>query len=603
MRRARCALFTCAVLGGSWLALPLRAQARDTVLMEALRDELARSMSQLRLDSADAPYFIAYTVRTSRRVQVAASYGTLLREQHSADRRLEVEVRVGNHTLDNSNFVDLARYTLGGDALEAIQGLQLPLEANYVEIRRQVWLATDAAYKRAIETLNTKRGVLAGRQLSDTTPDFSAEPVTHTIATAVVPATDIRTVEQLVRTVSFATTGPGIQRSRADLDVDDIEIVYVNSEGTGYTRLRPVAHLKVTAQAQADDGMSLSDALDLYASTLAGLPAAREIGARAQAMCARLDSLRRAPVFDRYTGPTLFEGRAAAEVVAERLAPAIEGQPKPLMGQSTISAAFDLAQARSGTLTLADRIGEVVLPTFLRVIDDPTAVVAEGDSLLGTYRVDEEGVSAQRTIVVDSGVLKTLLTTRAPIPRVAHSTGNDRGGSPAPSNLFVETDAGRSIAALEAELDSLVQRRRLPFGLVVTELDNGSSGTGNPMEFMQRLMGQGGERTRPVLAVYELYPDGRRQLVRGAHVAMPTLDAFQDIAAASSTQTVYDAARSQMDMGWVWRTMAGVAGGNAVPLSSYVVPALLFNTVTFSHSQGELGRPPFDPPPEASAAR
>ncbi len=408
-----------------------------------------------------------------------------------------------------------------------------------------------------------------------------------------------------MRAVSAATTGPGIERSRADVDVGDNQIEYVNSEGTWFVRSRPVAHLKATAQAQANDGMSLADALELYARTPAGLPSASEIGAQARAMCARLDSLRRAPVFDRYTGATLFEGRAAAELVAERLAPAIEGQRKPLMGQSTMSAAFDLMQARSGTLTLADRIGEVVLPEFLRVIDDPTAVVAGGDTLLGSYRVDE-CVSQPRGrsswTVACSGQYSR---TRAPIPGVAHSTGNERVGSAAPSNLFVEADDGRTTAALEVELDSLVQRRRLPFGLIVRELNNGSSGTmDNPMEFMQRLMGQGGERTRPVFALYELFPDGRQQLVRGAHVALPGLDAFRDgIVAASAMRTVYDAVTSDMDLGLVWRTLAGVGGSGGNILSSYVVPALLFNDVTFTHSQGELSRPPFDPPPQASAER
>src|SRR5579862_8065898 len=134
MRRAHTALFACIVLSGSLVAQPARAQARDTVLMEALRDELARSLTQLRLDSASAPYFIAYRVRTVRRLRAVGSYGSLLREQHNAWRQLEVEVRVGNRALDNSNFVDLARYTLGGDLLENFQGIELPLEANYVEI-------------------------------------------------------------------------------------------------------------------------------------------------------------------------------------------------------------------------------------------------------------------------------------------------------------------------------------------------------------------------------------------------------------------------------------------------------------------------------------
>ena len=79
---------------------------------------------------------------------------------------------------------------------------------------------------------------------------------------------------------------------------------------------------------------------------------------------------------------------------------------------------------------------ERLLHTFLGVIDDPTTRSYEG-SFLGGYGVDDDGVRARATTVVEHGVLKTLLTTRVPVRGIARSTGNRRGSEPVVSNLFV----------------------------------------------------------------------------------------------------------------------------------------------------------------------
>src|SRR5262249_16468298 len=64
---------------------------------------------------------------------------------------------VGDYQFDNSNFVASGREGLVGIAEQS-----LPLEPNPRIARRMAWLATDQAYKGAIEQLAAKQDALKG---------------------------------------------------------------------------------------------------------------------------------------------------------------------------------------------------------------------------------------------------------------------------------------------------------------------------------------------------------------------------------------------------------------------------------------------------------
>ena len=80
----------------------------------------------------------------------------------------------------------------------------------------------------------------------------------------------------------------------------------------------------------------------------------------------------------------------------------------------------DLAQ--SGLSVYANRIGERIASPLITVVDDATL-----PGKRGSFRFDDEGVEAQRTVLVDKGVLKTFLYDRlTAMKHKAASTGNGR---------------------------------------------------------------------------------------------------------------------------------------------------------------------------------
>src|SRR5262249_18761576 len=146
--------------------------------------------------------------------QLSASFGAIVTRFHNRDRFLNVDVRVGDHTLDNSNFVGQPRrrFTM-------MRRNSVPYEEDYDAIRRELWLATDTAYKEAVETLEQKP---AARKNQTEPPerigDFSQEAPVHLVAENAPALPDAASYEKLIKSLSEVFREfPEIQASRVIL--------------------------------------------------------------------------------------------------------------------------------------------------------------------------------------------------------------------------------------------------------------------------------------------------------------------------------------------------------------------------------------------------
>jgi predicted Zn-dependent protease len=605
LRRVGLAAALCAFAGivpHTWLDARTPGQSRpqsqpashDDVLVRAMRDELSRSMKDLRLAQLERPYFIAYHVREEQDASVSATRGSLLGKNENRSRMLSIELRVGDYAFDNTNFMAMPEFAFTRS--RSFFGFnELPLDDNYLEIRRRIWLGTDADYKQALEVLAGKRAALQNRTRAEDLPDFSKEDPTQTIDMVPPMKFDLSGAEQLVRELSkVLSTMPDLYASAVTLSASNSRTLYLNSEGTSYEKTKPLITLSASASTQANDGMPLGDSVHFYARSFASLPAHEEIAAKIRDLGAHLESLRKAPQFDRYNGPVLFEGRAAAELFSEEFAPATVGQRKPVSGIPEMASVFERF-SETGSGSFANKLGARVLPEFLSVVDNPTISNYGSETLLGSYKVDYEGVRARETHVVDNGVLKTFLTGRTPVEGVAHSTGNNRGSGPAPSNLILMAGNGRSEAELRKEFLELVNKRGLQYGMLVREIgSSGASMEEQAMAMVSAMTGRG-EKSRSVLLAYKVYPDGHEELVRGAHISGMSLESFKSIVAASKSEAVY----TTLEMPRINFAMLSrfAAGKTSMPIMSCVAPSLLFDDLTLTKPTGERPNPPFSTPP------
>ncbi|MCY3926670.1 MAG: metallopeptidase TldD-related protein [Acidobacteria bacterium] len=572
---------------------PPAANAQETaelnVIMQAMRDELARSTEQLELEGLEKPYFLAYTVRESEQLNTAGSFGALLSSTENRSRLLSVEVRVGDPSFDNTNFSSMSLFPSS-----FAFGAALPLENDYREIRRQIWLATDAAYKAALESLAEKRAVLQNETRAEDIGDFSSEePFTY--FDQADPDLPSRTaLEELARDLSAAFRDlPEIFSSNVSASAANRRTYYLNSQGSAFIRSDPTASIVVAARTQATDGTVLNDSVSAHGSSWDDISDRNALESHVAAMGANLTARRSAEALDRYSGPVLFEGQAAAELFAQVMVPKLLGTRVP---DAEPSFARVMQQSRNPFL---DRVGARVLPRFLDIHDDPTL---NDDGFLGGYEVDDDGVESGPTALVENGVLKSLLTSRNPVPGIENSTGNRRGEGPAPSNLLVTSDRGMNRDELLAEFMLLVEERGADYGIVVRRLAKFETGDDPASLFnMLRAGPEAATALGDASLAFRVFPDGREELLPKAELVAVTEAAFRDIVAVSETSTVYSfphSAAGGMIPSFLASALSALGLGEVVTVS---IPDLLFEELSLRKPSGNAphlpvaNHPSFDP--------
>jgi hypothetical protein len=559
--------------------LTLAAFGQEDVVLKAMRDELARSMRDLRMENLSKPYFISYRVDDADGGSLSATLGQLTSSNFGRGRALAVHVRVGDYQLDNTNF-------LSGRPGSAPH--LLPLDDDYDQIRRDIWLATDAEYKQASATLAAKRSVLERRKSPASLPDFTRQAPVTVNEPAAMLRIDVPALEQLAREVSAIFRGsPEILGSDVQITVANVTTHLLDSEGSLTTAVRTGVDLHVGARTQAPDGTALSDGFHVHGRSLDVLRS-DELRPRTRALLARLKALRAAPALDRYNGPVLFEDESAAQVFAQVFAPAVSAFRIPIGEDPQVENQIQQVLDQFG-YSLADRVGARVLPEAFDVTDNPLLHAFSGVPLVGWRAVDTDAVPSREVTLVENGTLKSLLATRVPTPQTAASTGSASGpGLAATSNLFVTARKSRTAAELRQELLRVAKQRGYGYGIVIRHVgDLGLSA------LMRMSMGRMSPDAATV-AAYKLFEDGHEELVR-AQIAPLPVAAFKDILAAGDEPGVYDIG-SLLFIG----SMTGGAPG--MSWSSFVVPPLLFEEVSLKAPSGPSPTPPVVASPLAATA-
>lgn len=566
------------------VAIPAVASLPEDTLMRAMRDEVKRSLKKLQLENLEKPYFLSYRVVETMSVSAAATFGSLTSSSEGKRRLLGTECRIGSYEQDNSNFYSARTALSGVVRVQANLGSNLPLDDDYDEFRRQFWLSTDSAYKQALDDLAKKRAALENRTRTGAAiADFSKEEKVESVETRPATFPTKAQAETLVKQLSNTfRASKGIDNSGVRFEATNTLTRFVSSEGTQFWRSVPYIMINWYAEAQATDGMPVTDVETLYFDGTAPIPSAAELTQKVQAFQKRILDLRQAKSLNRYAGPVLFEGQAAAEIFAQGFATALLGVPRLVVDDQRFEGIFG-----SSTGVFTDKVATRVLPSHIKLTDDPTR-----PGWAGSYQVDEEGVKAKPTVLVQGGILKRLLNTRALVPGVTESTASRRGSGVAPSNLILESSKAKPLAELKQEMLQLVKDRNLEFGVIIRKIANPADQFARPrgrtIIFTSGSAGQS-LQISPVIEAFKIYPDGREELVRNLEISSFTTAAFRDLAGVSTEATTHTAQFrnpriNPLNSGMVFASMT---------LVGYQIPSLLFEDITLQMPAGEIPKLPF----------
>jgi predicted Zn-dependent protease len=579
-----------------------QAPADSDHTMQAMKDEMARAKSRLELqitkgDKPVRPYFIEYRLLDMDIREVVGEFGALLNTNHTRSRIMQVNARVGDYKLDSSNFV-------GEDAFRGFIGSNgtVGIDRDYDSLRQDLWIATDQAFKEAAETYSRKQAYLSSLARQSDIDDFArVETIQHVEPLAISDWSN-RNWEQEARDTSSALRAfPLIYESRVTYYLVYTTEYLLTSEGTEVRANRSFAAIEAGMNALAKDGMQVAHYYSTYAPRPADLPSVDEVKKGLNVAGSELMAMRAAAPAPDYTGPVLFESRAAAALVAEVLGPSLSGARPPLAFQPVVDQLMSSLGARSDW---SGKVDSRVLPATVSLIDDPGAKDHKGTLLVGGYAIDQEGVPGQKVTIVDSGKLKDLLMSRRPGPDFSKSNGHARSSfladpKPTMSNLFFSSTETVSKDDLKKKFVDECRSEKLDFCIVVREMDNPALSLMHQEDFTALLASFGGNAAtdRLPLVVYKLYPaDGREELVRGARITGFSPRSLRNIAGIGDDDFVYNYMQSQVN--GIAGTALGAFGSAQSGLPAAVVaPSLLFEEVEIRGARGEPKRLPILPEP------
>ncbi|OGU16186.1 MAG: hypothetical protein A2X61_12965 [Ignavibacteria bacterium GWB2_35_12] len=557
-------------------------------IMKGMRDEINRSMNELHLESLQKPYYIEYTLKIYDSYHITSTLGTITNSAKDKKAELNVNIRVGDYSFDNSNFFDISLGLFGStDEEENYKSRTVPYEIDYKSLRRELWLASDAAYKQASEILSKKIATLKNKTRKDSTPDFIKLPPEKNYDTIPIPAFNVDKFEDLCRNVSSKFNSyKNLQISYVGLEYIPETVYYLNSEGREYIKTGLYSGIEILAATQADDGMPLYDMYSAYSKSPYEIPREDSLSKSALSIAENLTLLEKSPILEEsYSGPVLFEDNAAAELFAQVFAPNLVVQRSP-MTESGV-------QESDRYMAFQNKIGGRVLPEFLSISAGPNKGYFDKTPLLGSYKIDDEGVLAQQVNLVKDGYLKSLLSSRVPSKRISVSNGHKRGGAAMLSIVEISSDKNhrKTRKELISQMLKLCRDRDLPFGIIVKKAANQNifyttlqriapthiSLNYNPQAFN-------------LLTVYKVFRDGREELVRGCDANGFTVQSFKDILNVGNKLYVLNLLAPSI-------TSPYITGGDLYVGSSVISPSLLFEDGEIKVREDDLPNKPFLPNP------
>ena len=549
----------------AWLLVSLapladpRVSAQESRTLAAMQDEMRRSMAELRMPGEPAPYYISYEVLDRTMSDVFGRLGAMIENPPRRTRTLRVEVRVGDYAFDSSRF---ALQGFGGGMFNG-ETVLAPLDDDYDAMRREIWLTTDSAYKRALSTFARKKAAFQNRTSSDPIPDFSKETPVETIeAGGDAGRLDLIHRQSVAGVAARVQQSSGVFAAYPDIDQSESSITqvrgtryFLNSEGFKSVTPVEIAALTIFAESHASDGMAVRRSYGSVERGVGSLPSPDVLEARAKELAGEVVAARMAPIGEEFAGPVLIEGAASPQFLAETLVQMMEARRPPDAENPRL--------AHGAGSPFLNRTGLRVMADAFAVRDTPSMQTFDGKPVPGSYTVDDEGVRAQDVTLVEKGRLVTLLTGRTPQKRLLRSNGHGRSGTVLAGVFQLDSTQPVPAPELKKRYLALLGAQDRSFGYIVRGVRPPGQGDAGP----------------GIDSIVKVTLDGGETPVRGMRFGDVPPAAFRDLADASSDRVVYS-----------YR-----AGSTSIV--SVIAPSVIFEELEILPVRDILQKPPIVPSP------
>ena len=504
---------------------PSVSKDEQTILSDAIRKEVERAKSGLKMDGLQPPFFISYTLSDADQLVVSASNGSLLNSETYPFRSGGARLLIGDYNCTDENFSGITGGTSNYDG-------QPCLDDDEEGIRHTVWRDLDAIYKSAAETYEQKIAAINQLNIPEKElelPDWDKTPV---VVMNDLPVHSIQfdksTYETYVKEASLVFNEyKDILTSNVSLHIYNAIVYFYNTEGSEYRYPLTFVSLNVSAHAKTAEGEDLSDDFDLTVARPDELPSLEELQQQCHTLVLKLqEELKASKLREAYSGPVLFEDMAVVRTFYSNF---FSGD-QSLIAQRKPLTAHGFSYGGNG---LEEMIDKRITAREISIVDMTGTPEYKGVKLLGYTPIDAQAVIPPATLtLVDKGILKTMLNDRTPTRKVPHSNGHSLfsigAGSITNTGVVRMTDTRhKSKAELRKELFEQAKEEGYEYAYIVRDALN-----------------QGAYPT-------ELYrvnlSDGSEERVRSAIINNMDMQAFRNnIIAVSDQEFIYNGAAGNL---------------------------------------------------------
>ncbi|MCR9142615.1 MAG: metallopeptidase TldD-related protein [bacterium] len=479
-------------------------------IKQYMREELNRSRTQFKIRGKPRIYYISYLFRNQHTDRLWGRLGAINETAGRTHNSVYCDVRVGSNRYDNVSGGGLED---NNPQDESVDYINLPIEISKDAFQFGLWKLTDARYREAAEQYyDRKSRELHFVEANPELPSRIKQPVQNDFKFKKFENVDLEYWKRLIRKAGLQIKKhKAIKNSWFEFISHRRQHLFLNSQGSVILQQLAIYELRFHVWVLTKDGEGLSQEVNLIEGDINDLPSEKEFLKILNARIEALLAIRTAPRINSYSGPVLLSPDACGlffhEVVGHRL----EGSR--------------LLSPDEGA-TFMDLRGKRIAPDFIDIVDDPTVdTYADGRSMIGAFPYDDEGAESKRTVLVEKGVLKSFLTTSAPIPGQRKLNGHARNNLherpiSRMGNLFVINRKPTSREEIRERFIEEIKKQKKPFGIMVKEVLGGETGTGS-YDF-QAFKGE-------ILSAVRVFPDGTEEPVRGVDFVGTPLSALDSV--------------------------------------------------------------------------
>ena len=384
----------------------------DSSLLSAIKEEVDRNLSELKIEGFPSPFFISYAVSDMHSVHIEASHGAIVRSYETHGRYGLPFVLVGSFQQNNLKY---------NSGIYTPSRQKISLDNESAAIGFSIWADLDREYKKAVQNYEGKKGFLSQMQLMPeelALPDYEKTEAVKLMLPPEKINADLKYWEEFASTASaVANKYPEIIKSNITIDLDNGMDYYYDTDDSQFAVPNVACRIVFYAWVIADDGEELFNHVFHSCSSTDKLPDIKTFVTECEKAIAHLLMLKKAPLVDEsYFGPVLIEEEALGDLFRHNLF------------NNQLFAPYAFLNSGLGFKNDFEMMmGERVISDQLTIKSLSGTKVYKGQILGGYFPIDSEGVvPAEELVLIENGVLKNMLSRRTTTLKNQRSNGHNR---------------------------------------------------------------------------------------------------------------------------------------------------------------------------------